>query len=56
MGKFCCTALGLGMAGAIIGLHVYMFIEPKTQRKIKKEFSEAVEDIKKAAGRLSQIG
>lgn len=56
MGKFCGTVLGIGLAGAVIGMHVYMFLKPKTQCKIKREFSEVVEDLKKAAGKLSQIG
>ena len=56
MGKTCNTILGLGFAGAIIGLHIYVLMEPKEQCKIKKEFKEAVEDLKKATSKLKSIG
>lgn len=54
MGKFCYTVLGIGLAGAIVGIHAYMFMEPKTQCKIKKELSETVDELKKAAESLGQ--
>ena len=55
MGKTCNTILGLGLAGAIIGMHIYVLMEPKEQCKIKKEFKEAVEDLKKATSKLKSI-
>lgn len=56
MGKACNTILGLGIAGAIIGLHVYMFMGPKEQCEVKDEFKDVVNDLKKAAGKLAEIG
>lgn len=56
MGKTCNTILGVGLAGAIIGMHIYKMMEPKEQCKIKQEVREAVDELKKAAGKLNEIG
>ncbi len=53
MGKACNTILGLGLAGAIIGMHIYMFMDTSDQCTIKEEIKEAVEEIKKAAAKLA---
>lgn len=53
MGKACNTIMGLGVAGAIIGLHVYMFMDTDRQCTIKEEVREAVDEIKKAAAKLA---
>lgn len=51
MGKACNTVLGLGLAGAIIGMHIYMCMDAKDQCSIKDEIKDAVEEIKSAAAR-----
>ena len=56
MGKACNTILGLGLAGAIIGMHVYMFLEPSDQCEIKEDFKDAVEDLKKVTSKLTELG
>ena len=53
MGKACNTILGLGIAGAIIGMHVYMFMDSSDQCTIKDEVREAIDEIKKAAAKLA---
>lgn len=53
MGKACNTILGLGLAGAIIGMHIYMFMDTSDQCTIKEDIKEAVEEIKKAAAKLA---
>ncbi len=52
MGKSCGMILGMGIAGAIVSLHLYMLMEPRDQRKIKREMKEAVDDLKKATKNL----
>lgn len=56
MGKTCSAVMGLGLAGAIIGMHIYVLMEPREQCKVKKEFKEAVEDLKKVTGKLRSMG
>lgn len=53
MGKACNTILGLGLAGAIMGMHVYMFMDSSDQCTIKDEVREAIDEIKKAAAKLA---
>ena len=53
MGKACHTILGIGIAGAIIGMHVYMFMDSSDQCTIKDEIKDAVDEIKKAAAKLA---
>lgn len=56
MGKTCSAVMGLGLAGAIIGMHIYVLMEPREQCKVKKEFKEAVEELKKVTGKLRSMG
>lgn len=53
MGKACNTILGIGLAGAIIGMHIYMCMDTKDQCTIKDEIKDAVDEIRKAAAKLS---
>lgn len=53
MGKACNTILGIGLAGAIIGMHIYMFMDTSDQCTVKEEIKDAVEEIKKAAAKLA---
>ena len=53
MGKMCGTAIGIGIAGAIIGMHIYMCMPDKNQRQIQKTLREAVDDLKDIADRIS---
>ncbi len=53
MGKACNTILGIGLAGSIIGLHLYMFTNTDDKCTVKDEIREAMEDIKKAASKLT---
>ena len=52
-GKACNTILGIGLAGAIIGMHIYMFMDTSDQCTVKEEIKDAVEEIKKAAAKLA---
>lgn len=54
MGKACNTILGVGFAGAIIGLHLYMFLDKSEQCTVKEDIKEAIEEIKNAATKLNQ--
>ncbi len=54
MGKTCTTIMGLGVAGALIGLHIYMFLDPKDQKMIQRELRMAVDDLKKATAKLAE--
>lgn len=56
MGKTCIAAIGLGLAGAIIGMHIYMFSGSDEHCEIKKEFKDAAEDLKKAVNNLTDMG
>ncbi len=56
MGKVCSTIAGIGLAGALVGLNVYLLMEPREQHKVKKEACEAVHEMKKAAQKLSELG
>ena len=37
MGKACSMITGIGLAGALVGLNIYLLMEPKEQHKIKRE-------------------
>ena len=37
MGKSCSTILGSGLAGAVIGMHIYMFLAPDEKFDVKGE-------------------
>lgn len=56
MGKACSTIAGIGLAGALVGLNIYLLMEPKEQHKLKREASEAVCEMKKAAKKLAELG
>ena len=47
MGKACSMITGIGLAGALVGLNIYLLMEPKEQHKIKREVNEAVCEMKK---------
>ena len=53
MGKACNTILGIGLAGAIVGMHVYMLMDPGSRCNVKEDVMDAVEEIKKAAEKLT---
>ena len=53
MGKFCGTALGLTMAGAIVGMAVYMCMPARDQRHIQRSMRDAVDDLKEIVDRMS---
>ncbi|MDO4485828.1 MAG: YtxH domain-containing protein [Bacillota bacterium] len=48
MGKSCSTILGIGLAGAIIGMHAYMLLAPDNKCELKDDINDAVKDLKKA--------
>ena len=54
MGKACNAILGIGIAGAIIGMHAYMFLTPEDKCDVKEEFKDIVNDLKKAADRITE--
>lgn len=53
MGKVCSTAIGAGVAGAIIGICAYSMMSPKDQRHIQRGLKNAVDDLKEVADRLT---
>ncbi len=53
MGKMCGTALGLAIAGTIVGMAVYMCMPAHDQRMIQKGMRDAVDDLKDIADRMS---
>lgn len=54
MGKACNVIMGIGIAGAIIGMHAYMFLTPEDKCDVKEEFKDIVNDLKKAADRITE--
>lgn len=54
MGKCCMAVLGIGLAGAVVGMHAYMFLEPKEQCDIKNEVKEALDDLRKMINNLTE--
>lgn len=54
MGKACSAIMGIGIAGAIIGMHAYMFLTPEDKCDVKEEFKDIVNDLKKAADRITE--
>ena len=56
MGKACSMITGICLAGALVGLNIYLLMEPKEQHKIKREVNEAVCEMKKAAQKLAELG
>lgn len=55
MGKACVSAVGIGIAGAVVGMHVYMFMSPKSQRHLKKGLNGVVDDLKDITERLREV-
>lgn len=53
MGKVFGTAMGLAIAGTIVGMSVYMCMPTHEQRHIQKGMREAVDDLRDIADRLS---
>lgn len=53
MGKFCGYAVGIGIAGAIVGMSIYMCMPAHDQRHIQRGLRDAVDDLKDIADRLS---
>ena len=53
MGKTCCWAIGLGVAGALVGLHMYMCMPDREQRHLRRGLSDIVDDLHDIADRMS---
>ena len=53
MGKTCCWAAGLGIAGALIGLHVYMCMPDREQKHIRRGLTDIVDELHDIADRMS---
>ena len=53
MGKLCGTALGLTVAGAIVGMAVYMCMPAHEQRHIQRGLRDVVDDLRDIADRMS---
>ena len=53
MGKTCCWAVGLGVAGALIGLHVYMCMPDRDQKHLRRGLTDIVDDLHDIADRMS---
>lgn len=54
MGKMCGTAIGLGLAGALIVLHVYMCMPDREQRHVRRGLTDIVDELHDIADRMSQ--
>ncbi|HIU25279.1 MAG TPA: hypothetical protein IAC50_02115 [Candidatus Copromorpha excrementigallinarum] len=52
MGKAGSAILGLGLAGAAVGIYAYMSSSPGNRRNMKRDLKGAVNDIKRAADRI----
>lgn len=55
MGKVCTGMLTIGIAGAIMGMQVYMCMSPKSQREIQKGLKGIVEDLRDVTDRLGNM-
>ena len=53
MGKTFCWAVGLGMAGALIGLHVYMCMPDREQKHVRNSLTDIVDELHDIAERMS---
>lgn len=54
MGKACNVIMGIGIAGAIIGMHAYMFLTPEDKCDVKEEFKDIVKDLKDATEKITE--
>lgn len=54
MGKTCNAICGLGLAGAVIGMHIYMLMEPKKQCDIQEDFHDSLDDLKEITQKLKR--
>ena len=54
MGKVCNTAIGAGIAGAIVGVCAYSFMSPRDQKHIQKGLKHTVDDLKNIADRMTE--
>lgn len=54
MGKYS-SAIGIGVAGAIVGMCAGTYLTPKEQRHIQKGLKHAVEDLKDIANQLTEV-
>ena len=54
MGKMCGTAIGVGLAGAIIGMHLYMCMSDRDQNHINRGLKDAVDDLRDMLDRVSK--
>ena len=53
MGKTFCWAVGLGMAGALIGMHVYMCMPDREHRHVRNSLTDIVDELHDIAARMS---
>ncbi len=54
MGKIYSTAVGAGIAGAIVGVCAYSYMSPKEQRHIRRGIKNTVEDLKDIADKVTE--
>lgn len=55
MGKLCSTAVGVGVAGALVGMYVYAFMTPREQRHVQRGLKNAVDDLKDVTDKLTEV-
>lgn len=53
MGKICGTALGIGIAGAIVGMSIYMCMPAHEQRYVRRGLADIVDELHDIADRIS---
>lgn len=53
MGKICGTAIGLAIAGTIVGMSIYMCMPAHEQRHIQRGLRDVVDDLRDIADNLS---
>ncbi|MCB6993759.1 hypothetical protein LI177_09730 [bacterium 210820-DFI.6.37] len=55
MGKFCSSAVGMGIAGAAVFMSVYMLMPDRDQRHIQRSMRDTVDDLKDVADKLTEV-
>ena len=51
--KMVSTALGMGLAGAALGMYIYNNSKPSYQRKIQRGLNHAVDEVSDVVGDVS---
>lgn len=55
MGKICTTVVGLGVAGAVLGMELYRCMDHKERCELKHDVKNAVNDLREATGKIMEM-